>query len=88
MVGVIFAIATWKIQEYIDLKHKYGAKEELIDKCRQLKYNSLKTEIAVKFFIDNEKPKDVWLWLCETQEHPIEWDSVKKLKYKMKKDLF
>lgn len=88
MVGVIFAIATWKIQEYIDLKHKYGAKEELIDKCRQLKYNSLKTEIAVKFFIENEKPKDVWLWLCETQEHPIEWDSVKKLKYKMKKDLF
>jgi hypothetical protein len=88
MVGVIFAIATWKIQEFIDLKHKYGEKEELIHKCRSLNYNPLNTEIAVKFFYEHQKPKDVWLWLCETQENPISWDSVKNLKYKMKNDLF
>lgn len=88
VVGVIFAIATWKIQEYIDLKHKYSAKDELIYKCHELNYNPLNTEIAVKFFIEHQKPKEVWLWLCETQENPISWDSVKNLKSKMKKDLF
>ena len=88
MVGVIFAIITWKIQEYIELKNRYTEKEQLVEKCRKLKYNSLKTQMAIKFFIENEKPKDVWLWLCETQENPMEWDSVKNLKYKMKKDLF
>ena len=32
--------------------------------------------------------KDVWLWLCETQENPISWDYVKNLKSIMKKQLF
>lgn len=88
LVGVVFAIITWKIQEYIELKNRYTEKEQLVEKCRKLKYNSLKTQMAIKFFIENEKPKDVWLWLCEMQENPMEWDSVKRLKYQMKKDLF
>ena len=88
VVGVVFAIISWKIQEYIDLKHKYSAKDELIYKCHELNYNPLNTEIAVKFFIEHQKPKEVWLWLCETQENPMSWDSVKNLKSKMKKDLF
>lgn len=88
LVGVIFAIATWKIQDYIDLKHKYSAKDEFIDKCRELNYTPLNTEIAVKLFLEHQKPKDVWLWLCETQENPISWDYLYNLKSKMKKDLF
>jgi len=47
-------------------------------------YNELKTEMAIKFFYDKEKPKDVWLWLCETQDNPVDWESVKKIKYRMK----
>lgn len=78
-------------QDRLDLmtyRKLFTKKEELIEKCSKLNYNPLKTEIAIKFFINKEKPKDVWLWLCETQENPMEWDSVKNLKYKMKKDLF
>lgn len=88
LVGVGFALLTWIIQDVIDLKKSVGEKDNLIARCKFLGYNDLKTQIAIKFFIDKEKPKDVWLWLCETQEHPMEWDSVKNLKYKMKKDLF
>lgn len=63
-------------------------KDKLIELCKKYNYNELKTQIAIKFFIDKEKPKDVWLWLCDTQENPMEWDSVKHLKWKMKKQLF
>ncbi len=88
LVGVGFAIITWYIQDIINIKKSLNAKDNLVARCKALGYNELKTKIAVKFFIDKQKPKDVWLWLCETQEHPMEWDSVKNLKYKMKKDLF
>lgn len=88
IVGVGFAIITWEIQEIINIKLRFTEKERLIARCKDAGYNDLKTEIAVRFFVNKEKPKDVWLWLCETQENPIEWDSVKKLKQRMKKDLF
>lgn len=63
-------------------------KDKLIALCKAHNYNELKTQMAIKFFVDKEKPKDVWLWLCDTQENPMEWDSVKRLKYRMKKELF
>lgn len=88
IVGVAFAIISWHLQEIIDLKRNRTLKEDLTDKCKALGYNDLKTQIAIKFFVDKQKPKDVWLWLCETQEFPMSWDSVKNLKHKMKKDLF
>lgn len=88
IVGVGFAIISWHIQEIIDLKSKSTRKERLIEKCKQLNYNKLKTEIAVKFFIDKEKPKDVWNWICETRPMAMSWDSLYNLKAKMKKDLF
>lgn len=63
-------------------------KDKLIAICKVHNYNELKTEMAIKFFVEKQKPKDVWLWLCETKKNPVEWDSVKKIKYRMKKDLF
>jgi hypothetical protein len=88
VVGVMFAIITWHIQDIIDLKSKSTRKERLIEKCKQLNYNTIKTEIAVKFFIDKEKPKDVWNWICENRPMAMSWDSLYNLKSKMKKDLF
>ena len=88
IVGVGFAVISWHIQEIIDLKSKITRKERLIEKCKALNYNNLKTQIAVKFFIDKEKPKDVWRWLCETHQMAMSWDSLYNLKSKMKKDLF
>ena len=93
IVGFIFAIITWKIQEVIDMKAEYeklssDPKANIIRRCSELGYNELKTELAIKFFVENEKPKDVWLWLLETKKSNIEWDSVSKIKKRMKKELF
>lgn len=63
-------------------------KEKLIALCKKHNYNELKTQLAIKFFVDKEKPKDVWVWLCDEQNYDIEWDSVKTMKYRMKKQLF
>lgn len=63
-------------------------KDKLIALCKKNDYNELKTQIAIKFFVDKEKPKDVWVWLCDEQNYDIEWDSVKTMKYRMKKQLF
>jgi hypothetical protein len=88
IVGTSFAIISWLIQDILNILKNYNTKDKLIAKCKDKGYDELKTQIAVKFFVDKEKPKSVWLWLCETQENPMSWDSVKNLKYKMKKDLF
>ena len=88
IVGVAFAVITWLIQDIINIKKSMNENDNLIARCKALNYNDLKTQIAVKFFIDKEKPREVWLWLCETQDNPMEWDSLYNLKSKMKKDLF
>ena len=93
IVGVIFAIITWHTQEVIDMKAEYerlrvDPKANIVRRCRELGYNELKTELAVKFFVENEKPKDVWLWLLETKKSDVEWDTVRHLKCTMKRELF
>ena len=62
-------------------------RDKLISLCKSHNYNNMKTQIAVKFFVEKEKAKDVWLWLCD-QKYAMEWDTVYHLKWKMKKELF
>jgi hypothetical protein len=90
IVGMVISTLLFFLQYFLDLKAltKVTDKEAFIAKCKSLGYNDLKTEMGVKFFIDNEKPKDVWLWLLETKKSDIEWDSVRRLKCIMKKELF
>ena len=90
MIGSIISLFLFFLQYFIELlnKPKLTDKEMIINKCKALGYNDLKTKMAVKFFIDNEKPKDVWLWLLDTKQSNIEWDSVRRLKCIMKKELF
>jgi hypothetical protein len=78
------------LQYFLDLKASTQVKDKdaFIEKCKKLGYNELKTQMAIKFFVDKEKPREVWLWLMETKQSDIEWDSVKKIKYRMKKELF
>ena len=53
-----------RVYFYQDFATKMQSEEELsfYEKCKALKLDSLKTEIAHKFFIENEKTKSVqWL---------------------------
>lgn len=90
IVGMAISSFLFFLQYFLDLKSstRVTDKELFIAKCKSCGYNELKTEIAVKFFMDNEKPKDVWLWLLETKKSDMEWDSVRRLKCIMKKELF
>ena len=90
IVGMAISTFLFFLQYFLDLKAstKVTDKEAFIEKCKSIGYNDLKTEMAIKFFIDNEKPKDVWLWLLETKKSDIEWDSVRRLKCIKKKQLF
>ena len=90
IVGMVISTFLFFLQYFLDLKAstKINDNDAFIAKCKSLGYNDLKTEMAIKFFIDKEKPKDVWLWLLETKKSAIEWDSVRRLKCVMKKELF
>ena len=90
ITGMIISTFLFFLQYFIDIKSniKVNGKEAFIEKCKKLNYGELKTEMAVKFFIDKAKPKEVWKWLCEEKHEYMEWDSVNKIKYRMKKELF
>lgn len=81
IVGVIFAIITWKIQEVIDMKSNYETlkekleenkvfntetctREELIARCKELRFSKDNTELAIKFFIDKTKQSIIADELC------------------------
>lgn len=63
-------------------------RDKLIKICKEHNYNDLKTQMAIKFFIDKEKTKDVWIWLCDVKKCHVEWDTVYHDKWKMKRELF
>lgn len=85
MVGLIIPLIMYAESLLFD---PISEKEKIIALCKLHNYGKLKTEIAVKFFAEKWKPKEVWEWLCETQENPLQWDSVRRLKFQIKKDLF
>ena len=76
-----------KIYFYEDFASKMQSedKKAFYEKCKALNLDTLKTEIAYKFFMENEKPMAVWLWLLSTKKADWEYDTVKRLKCKMKK---
>ncbi len=76
-----------KIFFYEDFATKMQKADDnlFFEKCKALKLDPLKSELAYKFFIENEKPMKVWLWLLETKKADWEYDTVKHLKYKLKK---
>ena len=54
--------------------------QEIIDKCRQAKLSKRDTEIAIKYFVEKNTPKEIWTWICENEEYnDIEWDSVYRI---------
>lgn len=90
IIGAVISVFLFVLQYIIELhnKTKVSDKDELIAKCRKLGYNQLKTDMAIKFFIENEKPREVWIWLTQNKLSTLEWETVRTIKYNMKKELF
>lgn len=98
IVGVIFAILSWKIQEVIDMKAEYATLkekletekvfntdtctlDELVARCKELRFSKENTELAIKFFIDKVKQSVIADELC------VEEKSVQMRKQRLKKKL-
>ncbi len=79
--------STVKIFFYEDFASKMqgGDNKVFYDKCKALKLDALKTEIAYKCFIENIKTQTLWLWLLETKKADWSYDTVKNVRYKLKK---
>lgn len=79
--------STVKVYFYEDFATKMQTDDDkaFYEKCKILKLDSLKTELAYKFFMQNEKTQTVWLWLLETKKADWSYDTVKQKRYKLKK---
>lgn len=81
IVGVIFAVITWKIQEVIDAKAEYlklketieqekvfntdkCTLEELVARCKELKFSEENTQLAIELFIKKTKQSKLADNLC------------------------
>ena len=78
----------YKINAKLSTRPELTDKEAFIAKCKELGYNDFKTFIAVRFFVDKTGIKELWNYLCETQDNPMEYDSLRRMKYRIQKDLF
>ena len=76
-----------KIYFYEDFASKMRSvdNKEFYAKCSALKLDPLKTELAYKFFIERARTQAVWLWLLETKRADWSYDTVKHVRYKLKK---
>ena len=57
---------------------------QFLENCRKAKLSKRDTEIAVKYFVEHQTPKEIWNWICESKEYEyIEWDSVYNLLWRI-----
>lgn len=63
-------------------------REEFIKKCKEAGLDELKTECACRFFLNKQKPYDVWIWATSEKGKNWSWDYVISLKCTLKKKLF
>ena len=78
-----YEIKCRRLAERINAK---SDKDKLIEKCAALKISERDTQIAVRYYIDRQTPKQIWQWLCDTQQN-IAWDSVYQIIYRLGKKL-
>lgn len=90
IVGMATSTFLFFLQYFFDLKasRKVDDKEDFVKKCKELNYGELKTEMAIKFFVEKLKTKEVWTWLCDEKHEYVEYDSVYQAKWRMRKELF
>jgi hypothetical protein len=70
-----------------DLMIKYeDPKSELLKVCDKMNISARDTAVAVMYYIERCKPKDIWYWLIENKQN-MELDSVYKLLNRLNKKI-
>ena len=77
-----------KLHEQITefLEKEINPREELIKLCEEKCISERDTKIAIMYYIDRMKPKQIWHWLCDNKEN-ISFDSVYILLNRLNKKL-
>ena len=100
LVSIIFAyidcFILWFIKDRQDLivykqysesfKLETATEEQIVERCKVLKYNKDKTTLAIKFFVEKLSNREVYDWLCENKLY-VDYNTVTTYKYRMSKDL-
>ena len=68
------------------LEKEQDPKEKLLKLCEENFISERDTKIAIKYYIERQKPKQIWEWLCNNNEN-MELDSVYKLLNRLNKKL-
>lgn len=63
-------------------------REEFIEKCKKAGLKEIDIQIAEKIFIDNMKNDEVWDWVLRNNIKDVELDTIKTIKWRIKKKLF
>ena len=61
-------------------------KQDIITMCRKQHISERDTKVAIMYYVDGMKPKQIWKWLCSNNEN-MEYDSVYKLLNRLRKKL-
>lgn len=62
-------------------------KDKLLKLCADKNISERDTKIAVMYYIEHKKPKQILQWLCDNHEN-IEWDSLYILLNRLNKKLY
>lgn len=73
-----------QISELLDKQS--DPKERLLKVCEEENISERDTKIAIMYYIDRMKPKQIWDWLCDNRED-MEWGSVYKLLNRLNKKI-
>lgn len=68
------------------LEKELSPKDKLLKLCEENFISERDTKIAIMYYIDRMKPKQIWEWLCNNNEN-MEYDSVYKLLNRLNKKL-
>ena len=68
------------------LAKETNPKDELLQLCAQNCISERDTKVAVMYYIDRKKPKEIWHWLCDNNQQ-MEYDSVYILLNRLNKKL-
>lgn len=96
ITGYLMSWILFKIKDYCDLKQYKElhesfnldtcTKEQVIERCKLLKYNAEQIDLAIKFYVEKLSNEKVWQYLCDTNRN-VEIDTVRQYKYRIGKDL-
>lgn len=83
-----YAKKSKELQATIDemLSKEKDPKEKLLELCRDNHISERDTKLAVMYYIDRMKPKQIWEWMCDNNEN-VEYDSVYKILNRLNKKL-